>query len=207
MPRLLLALVFALAGFGLAHAAEMAKLPQPEPGQAVATFAGGCFWCVESDFDHVAGVVSTTSGYAGGKTANPTYYEVGAGSTGYAESVQVIYDPKKVSYTQLVDFFWRHIDPTVKDQQFCDHGSQYRTAIFVHNADERKLAEESKKKVEAELKKPIYTEIDNAGTFYPAEEYHQDFYVKNPAKYKFYRWNCGRDQRIEQIWGTHKGNS
>jgi peptide-methionine (S)-S-oxide reductase len=207
MPRPLLALVFALAGLGLAHAAEMAKLPQPEAGQAVATFAGGCFWCVESDFDHVPGVVSTTSGYTGGKTVNPTYYEVGAGGTGHAESVQVIYDPKKVSYAQLLDYFWHHIDPTVKDQQFCDHGSQYRTAIFVHNAEERTLAEESKKKVEAALKKPVYTEIAQAGRFYKAEDYHQDFYVKNPTKYKFYRWNCGRDQRIEQLWGAHKGNS
>jgi peptide-methionine (S)-S-oxide reductase len=185
----------------------MAPLPQPKEGQALATFAGGCFWCVESDFDHVPGVISTTSGYTGGKAANPTYNQVSAGGTDHAESVEIIYDPKKVSYAQLVDRFWRTIDPTVKDQQFCDHGTQYRTAIFVHSAEEKKLAEDSKKKVEAELKKPIYTEIADAGTFYPAEEYHQDFYVKNPSKYKFYRWNCGRDQRIEQIWGTHKGNS
>src|ERR1041384_5256096 len=204
MPRLLLALVFALATMGLARAAEMAKLPQPGPGEALATFAGGCFWCVESDFDHVPGVISTTSGYTGGKSANPTYHEVSAGGTGHAESVEVIYDPKKVTYAQLLDYFWRHVDPTVKDQQFCDHGSQYRTAIYVHNAEERKLAEESKKKIEAQLKKPIYTEIADAGKFYPAEEYHQDFYVKNATKYKFYRWNCGRDQRLEQIWGALK---
>jgi len=207
MPRLLLILAFILASLGLARAAEMAQLPQPQPGQAVAIFAGGCFWCVESDFDHVPGVISTTSGYTGGRVANPTYYQVGAGGTGHAESVWVIYDPKKVTYAQLLDYFWHHIDPTVKDRQFCDYGTQYRTAIFVANDEERKLAEESKKKVEAELKVPIYTEIDKAGPFYPAEEYHQDFYVKNPAKYKFYRWNCGRDQRIEQIWGTHRGNS
>jgi peptide-methionine (S)-S-oxide reductase len=207
MPRLLLALVFALATMGLTRAAEMAKLPQPGPGEALATFAGGCFWCVESDFDHVPGVISTTSGYTGGKSANPTYHEVSAGGTGHAESVEVIYDPKKVTYAQLLDYFWRHVDPTMKDQQFCDHGSQYRTAIYVHNAEERKLAEESKKKIEAQLKKPIYTEIADAGKFYPAEEYHQDFYVKNATKYKFYRWNCGRDQRLEQIWGALKGNS
>ena len=207
MPRLLLALVFALATMGLTRAAEMAKLPQPGPGEALATFAGGCFWCVESDFDHVPGVISTTSGYTGGKSANPTYHEVSAGGTGHAESVEVIYDPKKVTYAQLLDYFWRHVDPTMKDQQFCDHGSQYRTAIYVHNAEERKLAEESKKKIEAQLKKPIYTEIADAGKFYPAEEYHQDFYVKNATKYKFYRWNCGRDQRLEQIWGARKGNS
>ncbi len=206
MPRLLLSLALFLAGLGVASA-QMAKLPQPTAGQAVATFAGGCFWCVESDFDKVPGVISTTSGYTGGTVANPDYEQVSGGGTGHAESVQVIYDPSKVTYAQLLDYFWHHIDPTVKDRQFCDYGHQYRTAIFVHNAEERKLAEESKKKVEAELKKPIYTEIDDAGPFYPAEEYHQDFYVKNPTKYKFYRWNCGRDQRIEQLWGTHKGNS
>lgn len=199
MPRLLFGLIAALLFAGAAGAQQ--------PDRAVATFAGGCFWCVESDFDHVPGVLSTTSGYTGGKVANPTYEQVSAGRTGHAESVEVAYDPRKVSYAQLLDYFWHHIDPTVKDQQFCDHGNQYRTAIFVHSDEERKLAEESKKKVEAELKKPIYTEIAQAGPFYKAEDYHQDFYLKNPAKYKFYRWNCGRDQRIEQIWGSHKGNS
>jgi peptide-methionine (S)-S-oxide reductase len=203
MPRLLLGLIAALV-FAGAASAQNAPLP---PDRAVATFAGGCFWCVESDFDHVPGVLSTTSGYTGGKVANPTYEQVSAGGTAHAESVEVAYDPRKVSYVQLLDYFWHHIDPTVKDQQFCDHGNQYRTAIFVHSDEERKLAEDSKKKVEAELKKPIYTEIDQAGPFYKAEDYHQDFYLKNPTKYKFYRWNCGRDQRIEQIWGTHKGNS
>jgi peptide-methionine (S)-S-oxide reductase len=203
MRRLLLGLALLLAGLGAAQA-QMAKLPQPQAGQAVAVFAGGCFWCVESDFDHVPGVISTTSGYTGGKAANPTYEQVSAGGTGHAESVWVIYDPQKVSYAKLVDYFWHHIDPTVKDRQFCDYGHQYRTAIFTRTDEERKLAEESKKKVEAELKKPVFTEIDAAGPFYPAEEYHQDFYVKNPTKYKFYRWNCGRDQRIEQIWGAHK---
>ena len=203
MPRLVLGLIAALV-FAGAASAQNAPLP---PDRAVATFAGGCFWCVESDFDHVPGVLSTTSGYTGGKVANPTYEQVSAGGTGHAESVEVAYDPRKVSYVQLLDYFWHHIDPTVKDQQFCDHGNQYRTAIFVHSDEERKLAEDSKKKVEAELKKPIYTEIDQAGPFYKAEDYHQDFYLKNPTKYKFYRWNCGRDQRIEQIWSTHKGNS
>lgn len=206
MRRLLLSLVLVLSTVGLASA-QMAPLPKPGPGQAVATFAGGCFWCVESDFDHVPGVISTTSGYTGGHVDNPTYHQVSDGGTGHAESVEVIYDPKKVSYAQLLGYFWRHIDPTVKDRQFCDVGNQYRTAIFVHNDQERKLAEASKKKVEAELKKPIYTQIVTAGTFYPAEEYHQDFYKKNPVKYKFYRWNCGRDQRVQQIWGSHKGDS
>ena len=207
MRRLWLGIVLTIAGFGLANAAEMAPLPKPGLGQAVATFAGGCFWCTESDFDHVKGVISTTSGYTGGKVPNPTYEQVSAGATGHAESVQVIYDPKVVSYQQLLTYFWHHVDPTVQDRQFCDYGHQYRTAIFVHNDEERKLAEASKKKVEQELKKPIFTEIAVAGPFYPAEEYHQDFYLKNPAKYKFYRWNCGRDQRLEQLWGKAKGDS
>ena len=206
MPRLLLGLIVALA-MSAAAVAQMAPLPQPKPGQAVATFSGGCFWCVESDFDKVPGVISTTSGYTGGHVANPTYEQVSSGGTGHAESVQVIYDPQKVSYAQLLTYFWHHIDPTVKNRQFCDYGNQYRTAIFVHNDAQRKLAEESKKKVEAELKVPIYTQIVAAGPFYPAEEYHQDFYKKNKVKYEFYRWNCGRDQRVKQIWGGHKGHS
>lgn len=201
MRRLLFCLI-AVAAIAGAAAAQPAV-----PERAVATFAGGCFWCVESDFDHVPGVLETISGYTGGKVANPTYSQVSAGGTGHAESVEVVYDPRKVSFAQLLDYFWHHVDPTVKDQQFCDHGNQYRTAIFVHNDEERKLAEASKKKVEAELKKPIYTEIVQAGPFYKAEDYHQDFYLKNPTKYKFYRWNCGRDQRLEQIWGKPKGNS
>jgi peptide-methionine (S)-S-oxide reductase len=201
MRRLLFSLIAAVA---IAGAARAQTAP---PERAVATFAGGCFWCVESDFDHVPGVLETISGYTGGKVANPTYSQVSAGGTGHAESVEVVYDPRKVTFAQLLDYFWRHVDPTVKDQQFCDHGNQYRTAIFVHNDEERKLAEASKKKVEAELKKPIYTEIVHAGPFYKAEDYHQDFYLKNPTKYKFYRWNCGRDQRLEQIWGKPKGNS
>ena len=202
MRRLLLGLFAALA-VTAAAAAQMAPLPQPKPGQEVATFAGGCFWCVESDFDKVKGVISTTSGYTGGHVANPTYGEVSSGTTGHAESVQVIYDPHQVSYAQLHTKFWHHNDPTVKNRQFCDVGNQYRTAIFVHNDEQRKLAEESKKKVEAELKVPIYTQIVTAGPFYPAEEYHQDFYKKNPFKYEFYRWNCGRDQRVKQIWSGH----
>ena len=141
----------------------MAPLPRPGPGQAVAIFAGGCFWCTEADFDQVPGVISTTSGYTGGQVANPTYEQVSAGGTGHAEAVEVVYDPTKVTYQKLLDVFWRNIDPMVKDQQFCDHGDQYRTAIFVHNDEERKLAEASKKQVEAELKKPIYTQIVKAG--------------------------------------------
>jgi len=200
MPRLMLSLLFAVALGGSA-------LAQGAPQQAVATFAGGCFWCVESDFDKVPGVIETISGYTGGHVANPSYEQVSSGSTGHAESVEVVYDPGKVTYQQLLTYFWHHVDPTVKDRQFCDYGSQYRTAIFVHGDAERKLAEESKRKVEAELKVPIYTQIVDAGPFYKAEEYHQDFYKKNKVKYEFYRWNCGRDQRVKQIWGDHKGDS
>ena len=206
MRRLLTALFF-LVGFAGIAAAQSKQTSPPPAGQAVATFAGGCFWCTESDFDHVPGVISTTSGYTGGMIVNPSYEQVSAGRTGHAEAVEVVYDPRKVSYEKLLAYYWRTIDPTVKDAQFCDHGNQYRTAIFVHNDEERKLAEASKKKVEAELKQPVYTEIVQAGQFYAAEDYHQDFYLKNPTKYKFYRWNCGRDQRLEQLWGKPKGNS
>jgi peptide-methionine (S)-S-oxide reductase len=200
MPRLLLSLIVAAALSG-------AALAQTAPQRAVATFAGGCFWCVESDFDKVPGVLETISGYTGGQVANAGYEQVSSGSTGHAEAVEVVYDPSKVSYQQLLTYFWHHIDPTVKDRQFCDYGNQYRTAIFVRNDEERRLAEESKKKVAAELKVPIHTQIVKAGPFYKAEEYHQDFYKKNKLKYEFYRWNCGRDQRVKQIWGDHKGDS
>jgi peptide-methionine (S)-S-oxide reductase len=208
MPRMLMSLIAALAFAGVAAAQTMPQAPAKEtPHRAVAIFAGGCFWCMESDFDKVPGVLETISGYSGGHVANPTYEEVSSGTTGHAESEKVVYDPSKVSYQQLLTYYWHHIDPTVKDRQFCDVGNQYRTVIFVANDEERKLAEASKKKVEAELKVPIYTEIVNAGPFYKAEEYHQDFYMKNPVKYKFYRWNCGRDQRVKQIWGAIKGDS
>jgi peptide-methionine (S)-S-oxide reductase len=199
MPRLLLSLIFALAFTGTAAAQN--ATPQ-KPARAVAIFAGGCFWCVESDFDPVKGVISTTSGYIGGKVANPTYEQVSAGGTGHTEAVEIVYDPDVVSYSQLLDRFWRTIDPTVKDRQFCDVGSQYRSAIFAHNAAQRKLAEESKKKVAAQLGTRIYTEIADASPFYKAEEYHQNFYQKQALKYKFYRWNCGRDQRLKEIWGS-----
>jgi peptide-methionine (S)-S-oxide reductase len=215
MPRMLMSLIAALALTGAAAAQTVAPQPMaPQkmtsnetPHRAVAIFAGGCFWCMESDFDKVKGVLETISGYTGGHVANPTYEEVSSGTTGHAESEEVVYDPSKVTYQQLLTYYWHHIDPTVKDRQFCDIGNQYRTAIFVMNDEQRKLAEASKKKVEAELKVPIYTEIVNAGPFYKAEEYHQDFYKKNPVKYEFYRWNCGRDRRVKQIWGAVKGDS
>ena len=174
---------------------------------AVATFAGGCFWCVEADFDKVPGVISTTSGYTGGTVANPTYYQVSAGGTGHAEAVQIVYDPSKVTYQQLLDVFWHNHDPFVKNRQFCDSGDQYRPAIFYHDEEQRRLAEESKQAVQARFKQPIQTEVVKAGPFYQAEEYHQDYYLKNPTRYKFYRYNCGRDQRLEAIWGKSEKSS
>jgi peptide-methionine (S)-S-oxide reductase len=172
-----------------------------EQKTATATFAGGCFWCVEADFDKVEGVITTTSGYSGGGKANPSYEEVSRGGTGHAEAVEIVYDPAKVSYQKLLDVFWHNIDPLVKDRQFCDHGHQYRTAIFYHGDEQRKLAEASKVAVQGRFKEPIVTEIVAAGPFYQAEDYHQDFYVKNPIRYKFYRYNCGRDTRLEELWG------
>ena len=170
---------------------------------AIATFAGGCFWCTEADFDKVDGVISTTSGYIGGKTANPTYDSVSAGNSGHAEAVQVVFDPSKVTYSKLLEYYWRTIDPTTKDRQFCDSGNPYRTAIFAHDDQQRALAEASKKALSGNkpFREPIVTEIVNATTFYPAEDYHQDYYKKNPVRYKFYRANCGRDARLKQLWG------
>ena len=174
---------------------------------AKAIFAGGCFWCVESDFDKIAGVISTTSGYTGGQTANPSYEQVSSHATGHAEAVEVVLDPAKVSYQRLLAYFWHTIDPTVKDQQFCDHGSPYRTAIFAQDANQLKIAQASRAALEKSklLKDPIVTDIVLAGAFYPAEEYHQDYYKKNPIRYKFYRSSCGRDARLQQLWGNQAG--
>jgi peptide-methionine (S)-S-oxide reductase len=170
-----------------------------------ATFAGGCFWCMEHPFDELPGVISVTSGYTGGHKKNPTYEEVSAGGTGHAESVQVVYDPTRISYEKLLTVFWHNIDPTVKDRQFCDSGHQYRSAIFYHSENQRQLAVQSK--VELEKNKPmlgrIATEITKAGEFYPAEEYHQHFYKKNPLRYKYYRTGCGRDRRLNELWGSN----
>jgi len=168
-----------------------------------AAFAGGCFWCTESDFEKVDGVVEVFSGYTGGKTENPTYEEVSSGVTGHIESVMVIYDPKKVSYEQLLDVFWRHVDPTDAGGQFVDRGSQYRSAIFYQDDEQRRLAEASKAELakSGRFDKPIVTEIVKLGEFYPAEAYHQDYYKKNPLRYKYYRYGSGRDQYLEQVWG------
>jgi peptide-methionine (S)-S-oxide reductase len=202
MQRLLALLVLFVAS---AAAAAPVQVP---PGHAVATFAGGCFWCMEPPYDKLPGVTATISGYTGGKKANPTYGEVSSGSTGHTEAVQVIYDPKKVSYDKLLEVFWVNIDPTVKDRQFCDSGSQYRTGIFYHDEAQRKAAEASKAAIERTkpFKEPIVTPIEMAGTFYPAEEYHQDYYRKNPVRYDFYRKGCGRDARLKQLWGDKAGH-
>lgn len=168
-----------------------------------ATFAGGCFWCMVPEFDKLSGVASVVSGYTGGFMKNPTYEEVSSGTTGHAESVEITYDPGKISFSKLLDVFWHNIDPTVKGRQFCDVGYQYRSAIFYHNEEQKRLAEASKNSliVSKKIKGSIYTEIVPAGVFYPAEEYHQNYYKKNPVRYKFYRYNCGRDRRLQEIWG------
>ena len=168
-----------------------------------ATFAGGCFWCMEEAFEGVEGVVSVTSGYTGGRKANPDYEEVSAGGTGHAEAVEILYDPAKVSYAKLLEVFWRNIDPTTPDRQFCDGGNQYRSAIFYKDETQKRLAEESKQAVEKSkpFKEPIVTKIVPASAFYVAEDYHQDFYKKNPIRYKFYKYNCGRAQRLAELWG------
>ena len=179
--------------------------PKPAEGQAVATFAGGCFWCVEADFDKIDGVVSTTSGFMGGTTPNPTYKTVSAGGTGHIEVVQIMFDPTKVSYQKLLDVFWRTVDPYDAGGQFCDRGDIYATAIFAHGDEQLKLAEASKQTlVQTGPKSVIATSIRAAGPFTPAEEYHQDYYKKNPVQYAYYRYRCGRDARIEALWGKVK---
>ncbi len=192
--KLLLIILF-LTISGLAKAA-------PADHQT-AIFAGGCFWCTESDFDKIEGVVETTSGYIGGHQKNPTYKQVSAGRTGHTEAVKITFDASQVSYAELLDIFWHSIDPTTVDSQFCDHGSQYRSEIFYHDEQQKKLAEQSK--VALENNKPfsgsIVTMITQATEFYPAEDYHQDFHNKNPIRYKLYRYNCGRDKRLTQLWG------
>lgn len=173
------------------------------PGSAAAIFAGGCFWCTESDFEKLPGVLAAESGYTGGKTANPSYQEVSSGATGHTEAVRVIYDPKVVSYEKLVDHFWRTIDPTVKDRQFCDIGSQYRSGIYWQNEAERKVAEASREALAKSGRfRQVHTEVLAASEFYPAEEYHQDYYRKNPIRYDYYRTGCGRDARLRELWGN-----
>ncbi len=168
-----------------------------------AIFAGGCFWCMEPPFDKLDGVISTTSGYTSGHKINPTYKEVSAGHSGHTEAVKIIYDPEKISYSQLLDTFWKNIDPVADNAQFCDHGTQYRSGIYYLDIEQEKAARLSLQKIEMNnsFMKDIATEIVAASTFYPAEEYHQDYYLKNPLRYKYYRYSCGRDQRLSEIWG------
>jgi len=201
-------LLAGLAALLLASSAlAQAPAPPASKGQARAIVAGGCFWCVESDFDKVPGVISTTSGYIGGQKRNPTYQEVSAGGTGHAEAVEIVYDPKQVSYEKLLEVFWKNIDPTVKNRQFCDVGSQYRSAIFYLDEEQKRLAEASKAALmkSKPFRGDIVTEIVPAGEFWPAEEYHQDYYKKNPLRYKFYRSGCGRDARLQELWGKSGG--
>jgi peptide-methionine (S)-S-oxide reductase len=188
----------------LAAAGTVAQAAPPPAGRAAAVFAGGCFWCEETAFEGVPGVIAVISGYTGGQVDNPTYEQVSAGVTGHAEAVQVIYDPAVIGYEKLLDIFWRNVDPFQKDAQFCDHGTQYRSAIFYRGEDQKRAAFESLRKLEAEprFKGKIVTEIVPATKFYRAEEYHQDYYKKNPVHYKMYRMGCGRDARLKEIWGA-----
>ncbi len=191
---------FLIAGI-LALSTAIATTAASAQQLATAIFAGGCFWCVESDFDHVPGVVKTISGFTGGRTKNPTYKQVTYGDTGHREAVEITYDPSKVSYETLLNVFWHSVDPTDGGGQFCDRGVSYRSAIFVRSDAERRLAEATKQQVMKELDQKVATTVEAASDFYPAEDYHQDYYTKNPLRYKFYRWNCNRNQRVEEVWG------
>ena len=199
-------LLLVLGGWGLLSLSSPSMSDVPKGNSAKATFAGGCFWCMEGPFDELEGVLSTTSGYTGGHTANPTYEQVSAGGTGHAEAVEVAYDPQRISYQELLTVYWRNVDPTTSNAQFCDHGDQYRPAIFYHNEEQRRLAEASKQEINRTktFNASIVTEITQATEFYPAEEYHQDFYRKNPIRYKFYRLTCGRDARLTELWGSDR---
>lgn len=194
-------LIFSLILTMLGSTSEAATLQK-------ATFAGGCFWCMEAPFDKLKGVVSVTAGYTGGSVKNPTYEQVSAGVTGHAEAVQIVYDPSIISYGKLLDVFWHNIDPTVSDRQFCDNGNQYRAEIFYHGADQQRSAQQSKADLERNklFKSPVVTGIVAATEFYPAEEYHQHYYKKNPLRYKYYRGGCGRDKRLKELWGNSAGH-
>lgn len=205
---LLAALLAFLVVPSIVNISSSGAAPAADPkGAAVAIFAGGCFWCVEADFDKVPGVLSTTSGYIGGQVANPTYRQVSSGSTGHTEAVRIVYDPAKVTYERLLFVFWRTIDPVTKDAQFCDYGTQYRTGIFATSDAQLQAALASKDALEksGRLKRPIVTEILPAGPFHAAEEYHQDYYKKEPLRYNLYRFNCGRDARLDALWGAEAG--
>jgi len=177
------------------------------PQRAKATFAGGCFWCMEPPYDDLEGVHSTTSGYAGGHVEDPSYEEVSSGGTGHREAMQVVYDPSVVSYTKLLEVFWHNVDPTDDGGQFCDRGFQYTTAIFYHNDEQKRLAEDSKRRLqESGVLDEVVTPVERLNAFYPAEDYHQDYYREHSLRYKFYRWNCGRDERLQELWGDAAGH-
>lgn len=184
---------------------ESAASMMPAVAVDTAIFAGGCFWCMEPPYDKLDGVLSTTSGYTAGSVANPSYEQVSAGGTGHTEAMQVVFDPARVTYDRLLHVFWRNIDPFARNQQFCDRGSQYRSGIYPRHASQKAAAEASLRTVAARFSQPVVTEIVGAAPFYPAEEYHQDYYTKNPLRYKFYRTSCGRDGRLEEIWGKEAG--
>ena len=190
---------------GVLAAAGLASPSLQAQSSAEATFAGGCFWCMEPPYDNQPGVTSTISGYIGGELENPTYEEISQGGTGHAEVVQIEYDSEQISYEQLLEIFWRNVDPFAVDRQFCDVGDQYRSAIFYHDEAQRELAEASKAEMEARFDREIATQIVPATKFWPAEEYHQNYYQKNPVRYKFYRYSCGRDGRLEEVWGEEAG--
>jgi peptide methionine sulfoxide reductase msrA/msrB len=203
---LLAGVILAGSGYSDSKATEAgAAMKEEHNTLGEATFAGGCFWCVEADFEKVPGVTRVISGYTGGRVENPTYEQVSAGGTGHVEAVQVIYDPSKVTYKELLDFFWKHVDPTDPGGQFVDRGAQYRSVIFYHDEEQKRLAEDSKRELEksGRFEKPIVTEIIPYSKFYPAEEYHQGYYKKNPVRYKYYRWNSGRDQFLTKAWGKN----
>lgn len=193
----------ALAAFFLVLVSAGVLATEPAPRAATAVLAGGCFWCTESDFEKLPGVISVESGYTAGKVANPNYAQVSAGGTGHTEAVRVTYDPARITYRQLLDHFWRNVDPAAKDRQFCDVGNQYRSGIYWQTEAERQAAEQSRDALLNDGKvAQIHTEIAQASTFYPAEDYHQDYYKKNPIRYNFYRQNCGRDARLKELWGA-----
>ena len=198
LPQAAALLLALLALPGLTNAADGAA-----PATARATFAGGCFWCMEPPFDALDGVISTTSGYTDGQVENPTYKQVSRGGTGHTEAVQIVYDPARISYEKLLEVYWRNVDPLTDNAQFCDGGTQYRTGIYYHDAAQQAAAEASRQALadSHRFDKPIVTDIAAATTFYPAEDYHQDYYLKNPVRYKYYRYSCGRDKRLEKLWG------
>jgi peptide-methionine (S)-S-oxide reductase len=205
LPQFTILLISAITSLILSSATSHAQTAS----LAKATFAGGCFWCMEGPFDKLDGVVSTTSGYIGGTSKNPSYQAISTGTTGHTEAVEIVYDPKKVSYEKLLYVFWRNIDPTTKNRQFCDAGSQYRSGIFTHDAAQKSAADASKSALvkTKPFKGNIETEITEATTFYAAEDYHQDYYKKNPVRYAYYRNGCGRDQRLKELWGAEAGGA